>query len=305
MDTRRRRSHPDVPARSFRGQLRDQSVDGPGRLGERRAGARGRREERMAGAAPQAQGARRPDRAGAAGAGAARSRLHRQCRRGAWTGVALLARFRHPERQGEEAHFERAFCNLEALCMIDEVRTTARRSAARGRRRLRLGSHAAACSGWAMGRARIATRARWCRSASASRPWRSTLADARFYHMDTALCPLSGGEVMYVPHGLHRRRARGDPRPGRARTTASPSARRMRPARRQCRVPRPRHRACRAAAPGCARRLEERGYRVHESARRLRAQRRLGLLPHLAARPSFRRAAARAAESAAPALVFG
>ena len=25
------------------------------------------------------------------------------------------------------------------------------------------------------------------------------LADPRFYHMDTALCPLSGGELMYVP----------------------------------------------------------------------------------------------------------
>ena len=25
------------------------------------------------------------------------------------------------------------------------------------------------------------------------------LADARFYHMDTALCPLDGGEVMYLP----------------------------------------------------------------------------------------------------------
>ena len=25
------------------------------------------------------------------------------------------------------------------------------------------------------------------------------LADERFYHMDTALCPLSGGEVMYLP----------------------------------------------------------------------------------------------------------
>ena len=25
------------------------------------------------------------------------------------------------------------------------------------------------------------------------------LADERFYHMDTALCPLSGGEVLYLP----------------------------------------------------------------------------------------------------------
>src|ERR1700704_3472249 len=35
---------------------------------------------------------------------------------------ALLARFRHPERQGEEAHFEAAFRSLEARGLIDGVR---------------------------------------------------------------------------------------------------------------------------------------------------------------------------------------
>jgi N-dimethylarginine dimethylaminohydrolase len=28
------------------------------------------------------------------------------------------------------------------------------------------------------------------------------LADERFYHMDTALCPLPGGEIMYVPQAF-------------------------------------------------------------------------------------------------------
>jgi N-dimethylarginine dimethylaminohydrolase len=41
------------------------------------------------------------------------------------------------------------------------------------------------------------------------------LADARFYHMDTALCPMPGGEVMYLPEaftaeGLHEIHARVD-----------------------------------------------------------------------------------------------
>jgi N-dimethylarginine dimethylaminohydrolase len=30
------------------------------------------------------------------------------------------------------------------------------------------------------------------------------LADERFYHMDTALCPLAGGEVMYLPGAFTR-----------------------------------------------------------------------------------------------------
>ena len=30
------------------------------------------------------------------------------------------------------------------------------------------------------------------------------LADPRFYHMDTALCPLSGGEVLYLPAAFMR-----------------------------------------------------------------------------------------------------
>lgn len=30
------------------------------------------------------------------------------------------------------------------------------------------------------------------------------LADTRFYHMDTALCPLTGGEVMYLPEAFTR-----------------------------------------------------------------------------------------------------
>src|SRR5260370_29878593 len=36
---------------------------------------------------------------------------------------ALLARFRHPERQREEAHFEAAFRSLQARGLVDAVRT--------------------------------------------------------------------------------------------------------------------------------------------------------------------------------------
>ncbi len=38
-------------------------------------------------------------------------------------GKALLARFRHPERQAEEPHFEAAFRKLQARGLIDAVRT--------------------------------------------------------------------------------------------------------------------------------------------------------------------------------------
>ena len=42
------------------------------------------------------------------------------------------------------------------------------------------------------------------------------LADQRFYHMDTALCPLPGGEVMYVPEAFTARGPRHHPRARRA-----------------------------------------------------------------------------------------
>lgn len=115
--------------------------------------------------------------------------------------VALLARFRHPERQGEEAHFARAFGSLEALCIIDEVRTLPEGIRLEG---------AGDCV-WDRTRKMfwMGYGPRSDRDARAAvqdcfgiETVALALADARFYHMDTALCPLSGGEVLYVPHAF-------------------------------------------------------------------------------------------------------
>ena len=113
-------------------------------------------------------------------------------------GTALLARFRHPQRQREERHFEAAFRTLQARGLIDAVRKLPKGLVLEGagdcvwdaRRNLFwMGygprSHAGA--------------ARAVEDLFGQDVVALELADPRFYHMDTALVPLPGGEVMYLP----------------------------------------------------------------------------------------------------------
>jgi N-dimethylarginine dimethylaminohydrolase len=113
-------------------------------------------------------------------------------------GKALLAHFRYSQRQPEEAHFEHALRALQGRGLIDAVRKLPDAIVLEG---------AGDC-------VFDATRNLfWLgygqRSDAAARHVVADefgvdvlaleLADARFYHMDTALCPLSGGEVIYFP----------------------------------------------------------------------------------------------------------
>jgi N-dimethylarginine dimethylaminohydrolase len=112
--------------------------------------------------------------------------------------IALLARFRHPERQREESHYEAAFRALQAHGIIDAVR------------RLPDGLVLEGAGDCVLDRARNLF---WmgfgprsdahAQAAVADLFGLDTqpleLADPRFYHMDTALSPLPGGEVMYLP----------------------------------------------------------------------------------------------------------
>ncbi len=113
-------------------------------------------------------------------------------------GKALLARFRHPERQREEGHFETGFRSLLARGLIDSVRKLPKDLVLEGagdcvwdaRRKLfwmgygpRSDASAAHAVEEMFGQDVVALE----------------LADPRFYHMDTALAPLPGGEVMYLP----------------------------------------------------------------------------------------------------------
>ena len=111
---------------------------------------------------------------------------------------ALLARFRHPERRGEEDPFERGFRALQGRGLIDTVVKLPGDLVLEG---------AGDC---------VWDRARnlfWMgygprSDYDATGPVRDVfevdtvaleLTDPRFYHLDTALCPLSRGEVMFVP----------------------------------------------------------------------------------------------------------
>ncbi len=114
-------------------------------------------------------------------------------------GRALVARFRYPERQGEQSHFAAAFERLAADGLIDTVLHLPEACVQEGAgdciwdaaRRVawtgfgpRSSREATALIGEVFG---IETRA-------------LELATARFYHLDTCFCPLPGGEVLfYLP----------------------------------------------------------------------------------------------------------
>jgi N-dimethylarginine dimethylaminohydrolase len=112
--------------------------------------------------------------------------------------VALLAHFRHSERRREEEHFEAAFRGLRARGLIDSVRMLPDDLVLEG---------AGDCV-WDDTRGMF-----WMgfgpRSDAVTRDVVKDqfgvpavaleLVDPRFYHMDTALCPLTRGEVLYVP----------------------------------------------------------------------------------------------------------
>jgi arginine dihydrolase len=110
----------------------------------------------------------------------------------------LLARFRHPERQPEEAHYEAAFRRLQAHGVVDAVA------------RLPDGLTLEGAGDCVFDQSRgLFWMGYGPRSDARSRAVVADvfgtelvaleLADPRFYHMDTALCPLPGGELMYVP----------------------------------------------------------------------------------------------------------
>ncbi len=111
---------------------------------------------------------------------------------------ALLARFRHPERQKEEPHFAAAFERLKARGLIDSVERMPQGHVLEGagdcvwdstRNLFWLGYGQRSDQA-----AQHAVKDTFGREVVALE-----LADPSFYHMDTALCPLPRGEVLYFP----------------------------------------------------------------------------------------------------------
>ncbi|MGI9170361.1 MAG: dimethylarginine dimethylaminohydrolase family protein [Caulobacteraceae bacterium] len=115
-------------------------------------------------------------------------------------GKALAARFRHPERRGEEPRFLAAFEALKAEGLLTEV-TQIEGCFQEG---------AGDCI-WDAARGHF-----WAGSGPRSTPpsigaiadyfgrevVHLPLGSDRFYHLDTCFCPLSGGEILYYPPAL-------------------------------------------------------------------------------------------------------
>jgi N-dimethylarginine dimethylaminohydrolase len=113
----------------------------------------------------------------------------------------LLAKFRHPQRQGEEEHFETAFRTLQARGLVDAVQRPPGGVRLEGAgdcvwddtRQLFWTGHGPRSD--AAARHVVA-------DLFATETVALELADPRFYHLDTALCPLPRGEVMFVPEAF-------------------------------------------------------------------------------------------------------
>jgi len=113
-------------------------------------------------------------------------------------GRVLLARFRHPERQGEEAVFRTAFAGLQRRGLVSEVHDLPEGVLQEG----------AGDAIWDADRGHF-----WVghgpRSSRASAGVIARtfgrevvpleLASDRFYHLDTCFCPLAGGVLLYYP----------------------------------------------------------------------------------------------------------
>lgn len=113
-------------------------------------------------------------------------------------GTALLARFRHPERQGEEPVFREVFCRLKKRGLIERIADFPEGVFQEGAgdgiwdadRRFfwagygpRSSKASLAVIGKTFGEAVVGLE----------------LASERFYHLDTCFCPLAGGQVLYFP----------------------------------------------------------------------------------------------------------
>lgn len=119
-------------------------------------------------------------------------------------GKALLARFRHPERQGEEPVILRVFRRLQAAGLVGDIHAMPAGVVLEGAgdcvwdRRRRLF--------WlGYGQRSDAAAQAVVERVFALETVALELADPRFYHMDTALCPLADGTVIYIPEAFTAR----------------------------------------------------------------------------------------------------
>jgi N-dimethylarginine dimethylaminohydrolase len=113
-------------------------------------------------------------------------------------GCVLLARFRHPERQGEERIFRAAFQALQRRGLVRDILD------------LPLGvlQEGAGDCIWdgdrgffwvGYGQRSTASSQKVIEQVFGQKTVALELASARFYHLDTCFCPLTGGKLLYYP----------------------------------------------------------------------------------------------------------
>ena len=113
-------------------------------------------------------------------------------------GRALMARFRHPERQGEEPVFREVFMTLKRRGILHDVVDLPEGVVQEGAgdaiwdadRRLFWAGY-----GPRSGRSSLSVIARTFGQEVVG----LELASERYYHLDTCFCPLAGGQVLYHP----------------------------------------------------------------------------------------------------------
>lgn len=113
-------------------------------------------------------------------------------------GTALMARFRHPERQGEEAPFRQAFEALRSRRLIDEIVTLPSGLFQEGAGDAHWDAHRQLFwTGFGPRSSRDAVP--FIAEVFGQEVAPLELATQQFYHLDTCFCPLPGGEVLYFP----------------------------------------------------------------------------------------------------------
>jgi N-dimethylarginine dimethylaminohydrolase len=117
-----------------------------------------------------------------------------------WNGTAVLSRFRHPERQGEEPLWERAF-EEQGFAVVRPPRDMAFEGAGDA---LFVGDTLFAGHGFRTDKEahRFVGRALGVDVVSLE------LVDPRFYHLDTCFCPLNDQTVIFAPQAFSPRSAR-------------------------------------------------------------------------------------------------
>lgn len=113
----------------------------------------------------------------------------------------LLARFRHPQRQGEQQHFKAVFHQLQDQGVVDHVGELPARCFQEGAGDCIWDAHRGHF--WAGWGPRSSREALAIIGEYFEQPVRALeLITERCYHLDVCFCPLSGGEVLYYPPAL-------------------------------------------------------------------------------------------------------